>query len=119
MRRKSELEAQLVRARGTDFANPKTDAVSIGTIVAVTDLNANHAENYTILGAWDSDPEKGVISYLTPVAQSLFNHKTGDQVEFEMDGVKKLFRIDTIAAYKAPEPAAAPATASAPAPTAD
>ena len=33
IRRKSELEAQLVRARGTDFANPRTDVVSIGTEV--------------------------------------------------------------------------------------
>src|SRR6478672_11604220 len=38
MRQKSELETQLVRSRGTDFANPKTDAVGIGTIVNVTDL---------------------------------------------------------------------------------
>jgi transcription elongation factor GreA-like protein len=31
MRRKGELETQLVRARGTDFANPRTDVVSLGT----------------------------------------------------------------------------------------
>ena len=100
MRRKHELEAQLVRARGTDFANPKTDAVSIGTIVRVTDLNANHAENFTILGAWDSDPEKGVISYLTPVAQSLLNHKAGEEIEFDMDGAKKRYRIEGLSAWK-------------------
>jgi len=100
MRRKHELEAQLVRARGTDFANPKTDAVSIGTIVRVTDLTANHAENFTILGAWDSDPEKGVISYLTPVAQSLLNHKAGEEIEFDMDGTKKRYRIEGLSAWK-------------------
>ena len=100
MRRKGELETQLVRARGTDFANAKTDVVSIGTIVNVTDLNANSAETFTILGAWDSDPEKGIISYLTPVAQSLLNHKPGEEVEFEMDGTKKRYRIDEITAYK-------------------
>jgi transcription elongation GreA/GreB family factor len=100
MRRKSELEAQLVRARGTDFSNVKADAVSIGTEVEVTDLNANHAEKFTILGAWDSDPEKGVISYLTPVAQSMLNRKPGEEVDFDMDGVKKRYRIDKIDAYK-------------------
>jgi transcription elongation GreA/GreB family factor len=99
MRRKGELEAQLVRARGTDFANSKTDAVGIGTIVDVTDLGAQHAEHFTILGAWDSDPEKGVISYLTPVAQALFNRKPGEEVELDMDGAKKRYRIDAIAAF--------------------
>jgi transcription elongation factor GreA len=109
MRRKSELESQLVRARGTDFTNAKTDVVSIGTIVNVTDLDQNHAETYTVLGAWDSDPDKGVISYLTPVAQSLIGHKPGEEVETQSDSEKKRYRIESIAPYKTAEaPAAAP-----------
>ncbi len=109
MRRKSELESQLVRARGTDFANAKTDVVSIGTIVNVTDLEHNQAEHFTILGAWDSNPDQGVISYLTPVAQSLIGHKPGEEVEVQSDSEKKRYRIDAIAAYKTAEaPAAAP-----------
>ncbi|MCX6894302.1 MAG: GreA/GreB family elongation factor [Verrucomicrobia bacterium] len=100
MRQKSELEAQLVRARGTDFANVKTDVVSIGTHVEVTDLLASNAEKFTILGAWDSDPDQGVISYLTPIAQALLNHKVGDEVDFEMEQTKKKFRVNAIAAFK-------------------
>ena len=96
MRRKSELEAQLVRARGTDFANTKTDTVGLGTRVSVTDLAANQPDTFTILGAWDSDPDKGVVSYLTPLAQALLNKKPGEEVEFEMDGTKKRYRIDGI-----------------------
>jgi transcription elongation GreA/GreB family factor len=94
------LEGQLLRARGTDFANAKTDAVSIGTVVNVTDLNTSNAEKFSVLGAWDSDPEKGVISYLTPVAQSLLNRKAGEEVEFDMEGAKKRYRIEAITAYK-------------------
>jgi transcription elongation GreA/GreB family factor len=97
MRRKAELEVQLTRARGTDFANARTDLVSIGTRVGVTDLGSQHREEFALLGAWDSDPAKGVISYLTPVAQALLNHAPGDEVEFELEGVKRRFRIDTIA----------------------
>lgn len=101
MRRKDELEAQLVRARGTDFSNPRTDVVSIGTIVHATDLQGNQRETFTVLGAWDSDPDKGVVSYLSPVAQSLLNRKVGDEVEFELHGAKHRHRIDSIEAYKA------------------
>jgi transcription elongation factor GreA len=112
MRRKAELEGQLVRARGTDFANARTDAVSIGTRVHVTELNSNHPETYTILGAWDSDPDKNVISYLTPVAQSLLNKKVADEVVFESHGVQKRYRIESIESAKAaPEPAPQPASA--------
>jgi transcription elongation GreA/GreB family factor/transcription elongation factor GreA-like protein len=108
MRRKSELEAQLVRARGSDFANPRTDVASVGTIVAVTDLDHQHAEQFTILGAWDSDPEKGVISYLTPVGQSLLSHKPGDEVEVPTEGGKKRYRIDSITPFKTPAPETPP-----------
>lgn len=123
MKRKAELETQLVRARGTDFANPRTDVVSIGTVVRATDLETGQAEHYTILGAWDSEPEQGIISYLSPVAQALLNRKVGDQVEFEVHGLRHHHRIEGIEAWKpaapaaeaAPEPAASPAPEPAPA----
>jgi len=109
MRRKGELETALVRARGTDFANTKADVAGIGTRVQATELSAQHQEIFTILGAWDSDPERGVISYLSPVAQALLNHKPTEEVEFEMEGVRKRYRIDAIEAFK-------PAEASPPSP---
>ncbi len=104
MRRKAELESQLVRARGLDFANARTDAVSIGTKVSVTEMNSQHAESFFILGAWDSNPEKGIISYLSPVAQALLNRKVGDEVEFENDSNSKRYRIEAIEVYKAAAP---------------
>jgi transcription elongation GreA/GreB family factor len=116
MRRKEELEAQLSRARGTDFSNAKTEVVGIGTIVLATDLGANQSESFTILGAWDSDPEKGVISYLSPVAQSLLNRKVGEEVEFEFHGAIHRHRIEKIESWKVPGTPLADAPASAPAP---
>jgi len=100
MRQKSDLETQLGRARGTDFANVKTDVVGIGTEVVVTDLNTNQNETFSIMGAWDSEPEQGIISYLTPVAQALLNKKVSDEVEIELEGAMKRLRIDSIAAAK-------------------
>jgi len=111
MRRKDELETQLSRARGTDYSNAKTDAVNIGTEVQVTDLNTNRIDTYTILGAWDSDPDKGIISYLTPIGQALLNRKPGDEVEFELHGAKHRQRVEKIGSAKIEAPkvvAAAP-----------
>ncbi len=98
MRRKAELERDLGRARGTDYANPKTDVVSIGTRVQVTDLGNQHKETFTVLGAWDGDPDKGIISYLTPIGQALLNKPVGAETEYEMEGVKKRYRIESIEA---------------------
>jgi transcription elongation GreA/GreB family factor len=100
MRQKEDLEAALLRARGQDFINPSTEVVGPGTIVHATDLVSNQAETFTILGAWDSDPDNGVISYLTPIAMAMLNHKVGDEVEYELHGQKRRQRIEKIKAWK-------------------
>jgi transcription elongation factor GreA len=100
-RRKAELEAELLRARGTDFQNAKTDVVNVGTKVVVNELTAQHPESFTILGAWDSDPHQNIMSYLSPLAQSLLGHAVGEEVDFEGDGGKKRYRIEAIEAYRA------------------
>lgn len=101
---KADLEGQLVRARGTDFSNVRTDVVGIGTIVRATDLEANQAETFTILGAWDFDESKGVISYLSPVGQALLGRKVGEAVEFDVHGARHHHRIESIEAYQPPMP---------------
>ena len=110
MSRKAELEQQLQRSRGTDFANARTDVVSIGTIVKVTNLQTQQVEEFTFLGAWDSEPEKSIISYLTPIAKALIGKKVGEDAEFEMAGVTHKYRVESITAFKPPgEAPAAPA----------
>src|SRR5436309_3996440 len=71
MRRKAELDQMLHNARGTSFENPDASRVSIGTIVTVRDVTTNKEETYTILGAWDGDPDRHIISYQTAPAPGL------------------------------------------------
>lgn len=80
MRRKAEMERDLARARGTDFANPDTSQVGIGTVVVLRPVDGRPDETYTILGAWDTDPARHVISYLSAMAQALSGRKQGETV---------------------------------------
>lgn len=90
MTRKTELEIELAKARATDFSDSDPASVCIGTTVHVTDVGQQTQENFTILGAWDSDPDRGIISYLSPLAQQLIHRKPGDEVALEQHGGKKL-----------------------------
>ncbi len=117
MRMKDEMENQLVRARGTDFSNTRTDVAGIGTVVRTTDIASGQKETFTILGAWDSDPDKGIVSYLSPMAQALLNRKIGDEVEFEIHGARHQHRVESIEAAKI-TPAAPPTEQSAATPPA-
>jgi transcription elongation factor GreA len=80
MRRKTELERMLHDARGTSFENPDTSRVSIGTIVTLRNAETNNEETYTILGAWDGDPDRHIISYQTAIGQALLGHEVGETV---------------------------------------
>ena len=77
-RQRSELERDLQNARGTSFENPDTSRVSIGTIVTVRDKTSKKQETYTILGAWDGDPDRNIISYQTAIGQALLGKKAGE-----------------------------------------
>lgn len=96
MSRKSELEADLMRAEGTDFSQVTTDQVNIGTQVKVHNEIKDRDETYLIFGAWDTAAERGVISYLTPMAKSLLHKKVGDKVEFKLGDRENSFVIQEI-----------------------
>jgi len=85
MRRKAELEHMLHDARGTSFENPDTSRVSIGTIVTLRNAETNNEETYTILGAWDGDPDRHIISYQTAIGQALLGHEVGETVSLNTE----------------------------------
>jgi transcription elongation GreA/GreB family factor len=101
MRRKAELEAMIVAAQGTDFSGVKGDEVAIGTVVEYVHAEGGQKKTVTILGAWDSDPEKGILSYQTAVAQALLQRKIGDSAELPSEsGSRFKIVIQAIRAYR-------------------
>ena len=96
MRRKSELETALHNARGTAFESPDTSQVSIGTIVSLRDSDSGKEETYTVLGAWDGDPDRGIISYQTAIGQALLGHKLGEVVTLTDEDEIRRFAIISI-----------------------
>jgi transcription elongation GreA/GreB family factor len=104
MRRKAELEQMLHDARGTSFENPDTSRVSIGTIVRLRNAETNEEQTYTILGAWDGDPERHVISYQTAIGQALLGHETGESVSLNTEHGAAQFTIVAVQAAPIDEP---------------
>jgi transcription elongation GreA/GreB family factor len=100
MRRKAETERDLSLARGTDFANPDTSTVSIGTIVTLKEVPGDRCDIYTILGAWDGDPEKGILSYQSALAQAVIGRKVGDALSVPTEHGERQVEIVSIEAYR-------------------
>ncbi len=96
MQRRAELESLIARARPTDFADVQTDSVQIGSTVTVTDLATGQSHTYHILGAWDGDPARHILSYPAALAQSLLNKQPGDTVTVAGEHGPLQWRIDRI-----------------------
>lgn len=98
--RKGELERDIGRARGTDFKGSDASKVNIGTIVSLLDADGNESE-VTVLGAWDSDPEKKIVSYLSEVGKALVGCGPDDEVSVRDEATEQFrtLRIRAIRPY--------------------
>ena len=100
MKRQGDWERDLKLAQPTDFKNPDTSKVSIGTVVTLEAIGDDEPLEYTILGAWDSDPDNGIIAYLSERGNALLDKPIGTEVEFPLgDGEMKRYRITSIRPY--------------------
>lgn len=90
--RKASLEADFGRARVTDFSDAPGNLVGVGSVVQLRQSNGEE-HTYAIMGAWDSAPERNILSYQTPLGQALLGHKTGDTVTTEIDNNTETWSI--------------------------
>jgi transcription elongation GreA/GreB family factor len=97
--RQAELQADLMRAKATDFTEAPSDSVGVGTIVDLKDSNTGNKMKYIILGAWDSDPENNILSYLTPLAQKILGKKAGENVEIDIEGNEQSLVIEGVSRW--------------------
>ena len=84
--RRAELDALLKKARVTDFSEAKTDAISVGSSIVLRRGSDQTEFAYDILGAWDGEPEKNILSYISPLAKQFLNHKAGETFTTNING---------------------------------
>lgn len=99
MARKGLLERDLAVAQITDFTEAPTDVVGIGSTVQIENADSNEKVTYHILGAWDSDPDKNVLSYKTPLAQNLLGKEANAVVEVEVAENSQTWKLNSISRY--------------------
>ncbi|MDR2435921.1 MAG: GreA/GreB family elongation factor, partial [Puniceicoccales bacterium] len=99
--RKAQLEGELQIAQVVDFESIDTSSVSVGSVVTVKSVSKGNSVSFAILGAWDSDPDRDIISYKTPIAQELISKKIGDVVEASIGGVREQWKIENIERWSA------------------
>jgi len=99
MARRNQLEADIKRAQITDFTAATNETIGIGNIVTLKDQSEDREVTYTLLGAWDSDPENYLISYQTPLGKSMLGKRIGDEVSVTIGSTENKLLITDISRY--------------------
>ena len=79
MSRRAELEAMMTRVRPTDFSEAPKGVAGVGSTVTL-EYPGGHVEHFHILGEWDQQPEKHIISSSTRMAKALVGKQPGEKV---------------------------------------
>ncbi|MCX7994172.1 MAG: transcription elongation factor GreA [candidate division WOR-3 bacterium] len=89
------LESELRRAKLIDFSNIDTSRVGVGTKVILKSLQDDSILEYVILGPWDADLAKNIISCESPIARDvLLGKKPGETVSIDGKGYQ-IVKIET------------------------
>ena len=95
-RRIAKLSDILSRAVVVDPKEHAHNRIAFGSTVYLIDVDTDEEIKYTIVGAPEADPEKGLISYHSPLAKALIGKETGDEVEVKLPGGIKVYEINKI-----------------------
>jgi transcription elongation factor GreA len=99
MAQKTQLERDLAGARITDFTEVGLDQAGVGSIVELRNTATGAKTTYTILGAWDSDPDNHIIAYKTPLGQALMGKRQGDRVTIKVGSAEETYDLVSLARY--------------------
>lgn len=99
MAQKAQLERELGRARISDFKDATAEQISVGSVVDVIVASSRQAVRFTVLGAWDSVPEKNIIAYKTPLGLALLGKKPGETVTVKIGGAEESYTVKAITRF--------------------
>lgn len=88
-----ELESAIGRSQIIDVAALSGNKVLFGATVELNDTDTDKNTTYQIVGQYEANLEKGLISLQSPLARALIGKEVGDFVEFATPRGMKTYEI--------------------------
>ena len=92
----SELEDVTSRAEVIDAAKLTGDRVTFGTTVSVADEDTDEESVFHIVGPYEADINRGLVSTSSPIARGLIGKSVGDSADVQTPGGIKSYEILSI-----------------------
>ncbi|MCA9731764.1 MAG: transcription elongation factor GreA [Deferribacteres bacterium] len=94
------LQERFQNARVIRKEDLPADIVTLGKTIDIEKVANGDKVTYSILGDGETDIDKGIISYQSPLAKGLMKHKEGDVVTVQLPRGSEQFKILKIAFYE-------------------
>lgn len=91
-----ELQQSLQSAEVVPPPDGAANEVRFGATVTVRERNGEEV-SYRIVGVSESDPDRGWVSWLSPIARALLNARLGERVRFKFPAGEEELEIVKIA----------------------
>ncbi len=92
----SRMQEEVQQAQIFNENEVRTDRIGFGTRTRLKNLGTGKVEEYIVLGPWESDPERNVISYLSPLGAALWNHAPGEEFVFTINQNEFRYLVESI-----------------------
>lgn len=89
----SELKSTIGRSEVIDVETGPVDNVVFGTTVLLYDVQTDDEKQYQLVGPYESDPDNGRISVVSPLGQALIGKGVGDEIEVKTPAGLQEFEI--------------------------
>ena len=89
----NELQSVIGKAEIIDVDVGSTDRIVFGRTVKIYNIETDEETSYQLLGPYESEPEKGIISVTSPLGQALLGKEEGDEVQVKTPGGVEEFEV--------------------------
>ena len=89
----AEIEEMLQNSEIIDVKKGGGDTVAFGCNVSLKNLDTDEEVVYQLVGPYESDIQKGMISMTSPLGRALVGKSVGDEVNFSAPGGQRTYEI--------------------------
>ena len=89
----ADLQAMLERARIVEESGPGSDTVGMGSTVRIRDTEFDDEFTYKLVGSYEADPSKDLISISSPLGTALVGRVAGEEISVEAPAGTQSYKI--------------------------
>jgi transcription elongation factor GreA len=91
-----QVRARLREVESIDLSKIPTGSAAYGSTLVLYDLEKEEKVTYKLVTSEESDPEKGLISTVSPIGQALMGKEEGDEVKVKTPNGWRNFEVSRL-----------------------